>query len=859
MHGGNLNRIAADHGLEPASLIDFSTGINPLGFPQNLRTLIEQALENIGSYPDPSYNALREALSGVTGRPPMQIAVGNGSSELLYALLRAIHPPSVITLMPSYIDYSLYSRRLGIPVFGIKLNKENGFIPDHDDITSVLDFSPPGSLCILGNPNNPTGHTLPPGLLNFLAERYPQIFFCVDEAYKGFTSLSGERPLTYHSNILSLHSLTKLFAVPGIRMGYLCGEESLLSKVSNDLPVWNVGAISEHLARAFLQDSSHVAKTLEWLNLTKPVFYERLADFPSIEAYPSDANFLLFQLKGKDEKVFYEALIKRGIVLRICDDFENLEPGFFRTSIRLKQDNERLFEALRDVLGSSSKPLRRKKKRASAIMFQGTSSNVGKSLMNAAFCRLLSNRGIAVAPFKAQNMSLNSYVTVSGEEIGRAQALQAAAARVEPQSSMNPVLLKPTGERISQVIVRGKPRANMGTRTYYNYKQELLSEVRESYDELAEQYEVIVLEGAGSPGEINLRKYDIVNMSMAGYAKAPVILVGDIDRGGVYASFIGHLGVMAEWERKLVKAFLVNKFRGDESLLESAHRYMLTRTGCPVIGVMPWIRDHQLPEEDEVNFDLRYGGAKTPSGEESPPNNRIVIGVVDLPLLSNSTDLDPFLREPGVRLVKIDSVASFKRHRPIGLIIPGSKNVMSDLHHLQEVGIAEAVKKAVECGEIIVVGICGGLQMLGNSLYDPKGVENEPGTRMKGMGLLNINTVLEGEKTLSQTRARFLPTDSEASGYEIHHGRSNQANEKELFDIPSLGYRREYAWGTYLHGLFDNYDVRRHFLMEICRIAGKAAPLPPSLHHSLDEALDSFAAVFEKNIDISYMMKLIGY
>ncbi|RLW70241.1 MAG: cobyric acid synthase CobQ [spirochete symbiont of Stewartia floridana] len=492
-------------------------------------------------------------------------------------------------------------------------------------------------------------------------------------------------------------------------------------------------------------------------------------------------------------------------------------------------------------------------------MFQGTSSNAGKSLMTAAFCRLLSDRNIAVAPFKAQNMSLNSYVTADGEEIGRAQALQAAAARTEPQSSMNPVLLKPTGERISQVIVRGKPRANMETRAYYQYKQELISEVRASYDALAEQYEVIVLEGAGSPGEINLRKYDIVNMSMAGYAEAPVVLVGDIDRGGVYASFIGHLGVMAEWERKLVNAFLVNKFRGDESLLDSAHSYMLSRTGRPVIGVMPWIRDHQLPEEDEVNFDLRYGGLRTPSGEESPPDDSIVIGVAALPLLSNSTDLDPFLREPGIRLVKIDSAESFKRHRPAGLIIPGSKNVMADLRHLQEAGITEAVKKAVECGEIVVVGICGGLQMLGHSLYDPEGVENEPGTRMKGMGLLNINTVLEGEKTLRQTHARFLPTGSEASGYEIHHGRSNQAAEKELFDIPSLGYRREYVWGTYLHGIFDNNGVRRHFLTEIRRIAGKESPLLPSLHHSLDEALDGFAAVFEKNVDVSYMMKLIGY
>ena len=487
-----------------------------------------------------------------------------------------------------------------------------------------------------------------------------------------------------------------------------------------------------------------------------------------------------------------------------------------------------------------------------ALMFQGTGSNAGKSLMAAAFCRILADEGVRVAPFKAQNMSLNSWVTADGGEMGRAQVLQALAARTEATVDMNPLLLKPTGDQGSQVILNGRPLASLQARQYYDRKASLIHEVHGAYDRLASGFDAVVLEGAGSPGEVNLKKHDLVNMPMARHAGAPVILVGDIDRGGVYASFVGHVEVMDRWERDLLAGFLVNKFRGDATLLDDAHDYMLEKTGKPVVGVMPWVRDHRLPEEDGVDFEERYG--RLPDTGDPEAGATIIIGVVELPHISNSTDLDAFLGEEDVRLVRIDSLEKLRRTRPRAIIIPGTRNVIADMEFIRRQGILDELTSMAAAGKILLVGICGGFQMLGTSLSDPSGLEAAAGSKAAGMGLLEMDTVLEKEKTLTQTTSTWAADGSAVIGYEIHHGRSAY-RENELFGDPDLGCRRENVWGTYLHGIFDNDGVRQAFLAELGRTSGSGST---SMMKTVDQAIDDFADVFRRSVDVEFLKKTMG-
>ncbi|OQX28860.1 MAG: cobyric acid synthase CobQ [Spirochaeta sp. LUC14_002_19_P3] len=850
-HGGNPSRAAREYGVSKEALTDFSAGLNPLGFPPCVRGIIDRELSSAAAYPEPEYQAFREAAASRFNISPGMVIPGSGSSQLLFALLRALMPPRVIIAVPCYTDYQRYSRHLELELTHVPLRAENDFLTESHALAAALEAAPRGSMAILGNPNNPSGRLLPEGLIQHLSSQFPDKYICIDEAYIGFTLQGGAEPPAEAANILRLRSLTKLFALPGIRMGYVIAAEDIIERVWNELPSWHVGALEIRLMETLISDIEHGSRTREWLQRAMPRFFDELSSFSALKPYPSDANFVLFKVQHREPGSFYKNLIQRGILLRSCEDFSGLEPGFFRAAIRQDEDNQKLVAALCAELGTPV-PRKSTKRPRPALMFQGTSSSAGKSLITMAMCRILAKRGISVAPFKAQNMSLNSFVTPDGGEIGRAQALQAAAARIPPSVLMNPVLLKPTGERRSQVILLGKPDSSLSARAYYQRKTELKTAVQTAYNQLAAQHQAIVLEGAGSPGEVNLRPHDIVNMEMARHADAPVILVGDIDRGGLYASFIGHLAVMSEWERNRVKGFIVNKFRGDPSLLEEAHRYLLERTGKPVIGVIPWIENHGLPDEDGADYNLRWGSSPSPS--DSP---EIVIGVVSLQRLSNSTDIDPFRNQPGVRLVKIDTVESLRRCRPHAVIIPGSKNVISDLRRLRRLGLEQALIEAAQSNQIILVGICGGFQMLGRSISDPQGIEAEPGARIDGMGLLNLHTTLEAEKTLTQRQTSLLANSSPVSGYEIHHGLSRYT-EQELFSHPGLGCRRANIQGTYLHGIFDNMGIRCQFLNELCQRSGLPVPAPSPSLPTLDASINRFTAIFQSHVDVEFLLNLMG-
>jgi len=489
---------------------------------------------------------------------------------------------------------------------------------------------------------------------------------------------------------------------------------------------------------------------------------------------------------------------------------------------------------------------------AKALMIQGTGSDAGKSVLTAALCRILLDDGLRVAPFKAQNMSLNSFVTRDGGEMGRAQVVQAQAARLDPEVRMNPVLLKPSSETGSQVIVLGRPVGNMKVAQYHAYKETARAAACRAYDELAAEYEVIVLEGAGSPGEINLKAHDFVNMAMARHAKAPVLLVGDIERGGIFASLLGHYELMEPWERELLAGYVINRFRGDASLLDSGLEFIAERTGRPVFGVLPYLADLGLPQEDSVSFKQGLYEKQAATAEQ------VELALIDLPHISNFTDLEPLLAEPDVGLRLVRRAAELGR--PDAIILPGSKNVIADLAFLEQSGLTAAIRQAAAGGSCEIVGICGGFQMLGQSVADPYGLESE-GSTAGGLGLLALATRLEGEKTLIRRRFVHLASGLPVHGYEIHHGQTGGPEPPALRDgAESAGAVSAdgRVWGSYLHGIFDADPFRRWFIDRL-RVRRRLPPVGRILApYDLEPAFDRLANSVRQALEMKKIYQLLG-
>jgi adenosylcobyric acid synthase len=490
------------------------------------------------------------------------------------------------------------------------------------------------------------------------------------------------------------------------------------------------------------------------------------------------------------------------------------------------------------------------------IQICGTGSGVGKSAIVAGLCRLFVNDGYRVAPFKAQNMALNSAVTPKNLEIGRAQAMQAEACRIEPTADMNPVLLKPTGDTGCQVILRGKPFRNMSVREYTDFKPQVFKMVRESLDKLMSSYDVVVIEGAGSPVEINLKRHDIVNMKIATAVKSPVLLVGDIDRGGVFAWLLGTMGLLTKSEQKLVKGFIINKFRGDKTLLDSGLDFLEKKTGKKVVGVVPYFRDIRLPEEDS-----QFLGVK----KECPQEGGITIAVIQLPRISNFTDFDVFEHEPGVSLKYTIEPAVLEKADCI--IIPGTKNTCADLEFLHEKGLAKVIRSSAKKG-IPVVGICGGYQMLGKKIIDRSRIESSAGM-VSGLALLDAETIFEKEKKTFQVEGIDLHTGYPVRGYEIHHGTTTIKNGEPVFLIEKRGDRKlrikdgmrshdGRIWGTYIHGIFDNFQFRKWFLNTVRAAKGLETITPEIETHSPDEEYDKLARLLRANLDIMYLYKILN-
>ena len=508
------------------------------------------------------------------------------------------------------------------------------------------------------------------------------------------------------------------------------------------------------------------------------------------------------------------------------------------------------------------------------VMVQGTASHVGKSVLVTALCRIFRQDGYRVAPFKAQNMSNNSFVTPGGGELGRAQAVQAEACGIDPQVEMNPILLKPEANHRSQVVLLGRPAAQATADYFATAKPALWQAVAQSLDTLRAQYDVVVIEGAGSPAEINLKQNEIVNMRVALHSGAPVLLAGDIDRGGVFASLVGTMEILDARERDAVSAFIINKFRGDVSLLEPGLVWLEERTGKPVLGVVPYYQDIEIAEEDSVSLEERRQ-------LKSQTGYALDIAVMGFPHISNFDDFDPLKREPGVRLRFVESRDSLGR--PDLIILPGTKTTMADLEWLRERGFAADIRRQAAAGTP-VIGICGGYQMLGRRILDPLGVES-PAPAAEGLNLLPVDTVFAPVKETHRVRGVVLASGAQAEGgllaragdaavegYEIHMGSSNPAGGPAGAMSPAFRIRRAGGaaaddgaisangriLGTYVHGLFNSYGLRRAVLEQLA--GRKGVPLPPPSDTggqlSRDGEYDKLAQTVRDSLDLELLYRI---
>jgi len=498
---------------------------------------------------------------------------------------------------------------------------------------------------------------------------------------------------------------------------------------------------------------------------------------------------------------------------------------------------------------------------AKTIMIQGTMSSAGKSLIAAGLCRWFKNKGYKTAPFKSQNMALNSYITKDGLEMGRAQVMQAEAAGIEPDVSMNPILLKPTNDVGSQVIVNGEVLKNMSAREYFAYKKQLIPDILKAFHKLEETYDVIVLEGAGSPAEINLKEDDIVNMGMAKLVDAPVLLVGDIDRGGVFAQLIGTVMLLEEDEKQRIKGLIVNKFRGDKTILDPGILMLEEKAGIDVIGVVPYMH---LDLEDEDSLTERF--------TNKPSHGLIDIVVIKTPRISNFTDMNALEIIEGISVRYVERVKDFKN--PDVVILPGTKNTTEDLLWMRENGLEALILKHAAAKKMLF-GICGGFQMLGDTLKDPYTVES--GKDIRGMGLIPMDTVFEMKKTRTRVSGKIHTIDESmkellgkiVTGYEIHMGQT--ILKKDIHSLLTItdvvsgetkedGACFENVAGSYVHGIFDEQDFSYHFIQAAARQKGIHFESENLLSYAQvkEQEYDRLAQVLGDSLDMERICKVMG-
>lgn len=898
-HGGDLTTAEAEFGLQADRFLDFSSNMNPFGPPESVGRLLAERWRELARYPDPAARRLKRAIAEAHGVPEASVLVGNGAAELIDLSVRALRLRTVGLARPSFSEYEEAAVKAGAEIVGIPLEAADGFSLREEPLRRA---AAQADLIVLGHPNNPTGRLADPDLLRRLVrDRTPLI---VDEAFVDFVPNEGEVSLIREAartpGLYVIRSMTKFYAIPGVRLGFLVAHPREIERLARLQVPWSVNAIAQWIGEAVFAEREYAERTRRWLAEERPWLAERLGAL-GLRVYPGDVNFILASIPesfGIDVKGLQRRMGEAGILVRDASLFPGLDASFVRVAVRLRHENVRLLDRLTQVLrgesdsgeacaSPSEQPRLRKEPPggepadagsasvsgtdrrsgtpglAPTLMIQGTSSDAGKSILTTALCRILKQDGWNVAPFKSQNMSLNSYVTPDGKEIGRAQGMQADACGVPATTDMNPILLKPKKDMVSQVVVHGKPLRDYDARSYRErYLGEAGRIVKEALGRLRSRFDVVVIEGAGSPAEVNLKDRDIVNMRLAGWADAPVLLVADIDRGGVFAQLVGTMDILTPEERDRVRGFVINKFRGDVSLLKPGLDWLEKRTGKPVLGVIPYLPDLGLEDEDSASLD----GRRLTGGGKPKREDQLDIAVLRLPRLSNFTDFDPLFEEPDVHVRYISSPAEWGN--PDAVIVPGSKNTVDDLLHVRATGLEALLKRHVEAGGRLL-GLCAGYQMLGRRLKDPERVESDV-EEIDGIGLFPTETVFTPDKRTERVVGTAAwPAESDrlpVEGYEIHMGRTVFLEPvRHLVNIRIMGepdepnrYHRDGAvsadgkiWGTYVHGILHNDELRRAWINGIRADKGWP-PLPVGLCFKgrREAAFDRLADHVRRHLDM---------
>jgi cobyric acid synthase CobQ/L-threonine-O-3-phosphate decarboxylase len=911
-HGGDLHTAEEAFGRPRDSFLDFSSNMNPFGPPEGVRRVLARYADLIMRYPDPGVRTLMAKLARRYDIPEASVVTGNGAAELIDLLLRVLQPARTALARPSFSEYEEAVHKSGGTVVDIPLRPECGFVLQWADIEPTLAEA---DVYFLGHPNNPTGRLLPTQLVSRLLDAGKIVV--LDEAFIDFAEEEDAntfiRAAALDERLFVIRSMTKFYAVPGIRLGFLAAHPEWAKRVKALQVTWSVNSLAQEIGCEVLDDEPYATRTKAWVQTERSWLTDRLSSL-GIIVFPSDTNFLLLRLpSGISVKHVQPAMGRRGVLIRDASLFPGLDEAYARVAVRTRPENEALAAALEETLGelnASNTPgagtanvngqhtrptMQSDPKNAvdtntpqtqhpavapktepskavgRTLMLQGTSSDVGKSLLTAALCRMLTQDGLRVAPFKSQNMSLNSYVTPDGKEIGRAQGMQADACGIPATTDMNPILLKPSREMASQVVVHGKPLADMDARSY---REQWLPQaegiVRASLERLRAQADVVVIEGAGSPAEINLKNRDIVNMRLAGWADAPVVLVADIDRGGVFASIVGTLDILTEAERERIRGFIINKFRGDVTLLKPGLDWLERRTGKPVLGVVPFLPNVGLEDEDSASLAAKL--AKQ-AGNAPPQTDQLDIAVIKLPYISNFTDFDPLPEEPDVALRFVTSAGQLGN--PDIVLLPGSKNTVHDLRWLKETGLADRLIEHASTGGFLT-GICAGYQMLGLRLLDPERIESEFGDE-DGLGLFPTETQFTRDKKTEQVTGfagawQDAHNDIAIEGYEIHMGRTRFLEpvrhpfQLRVARTEDYTYHPDGAvsangriWGTYVHGILHNDELRRSWLNAVRQQKGWA-PLPVTLHfrERREAAFNRLADHVRRHLDMGKLYEMIG-
>lgn len=879
------------HGGAQPGLLDFSANVAPLGaHPAVQSALAALALDtdSLARYPDSSCAALRSLIAQFWSAGARSFATldadcvvcGAGAVDVLYALVRSSSRAhqKIVVVEPAFSEYARAGELHGHAVEHFLGAPEHGFALVPADLPRLAPLLDGADMLFLASPANPAGTLTDLDTIRALAALCAQksVVLVLDACFAPFSAAAedGIRALLScrheFPTLVVVGAFTKFYGMAGIRLGYaLCCSAAVARRLSDSLRPWAVGAVAQAagcaVMRAELAEKRSAAGQCEpssWETQVRGVVAAgraRMADFLrscGCRVVAGAANYILFRA---DDTSLAQSLLRRGIAIRSCADFFALDAHWYRIAVRTEAENARLVAALSACLGTAAPPVRKMPRdlpQAANIMIQGTMSNAGKSVLVAALCRIFAQDGYRVAPFKSQNMALNSGVTADGLEMGRAQIMQAAAAGIAADVRMNPILLKPTGETGSQVVVNGVPIGTMGARDYFARRTSFVPQIMAAYRSLAAENDIIVLEGAGSPAEINLRDGDIVNMGLADLTDAPVLIAGDIDRGGVFAALYGTAALVTARDRKRIKGFVINKFRGDVSLLRGGVDDLRALTGIPVLGVVPFLPDLLIDDEDSL--------CGTESGGGDGKKNAVLhVGVVRLPYLSNATDLLPFARLPSVRVTFFDTAASCAA--AAGgldlLVLPGTKNAVRAMDWLRDTGLDAVVVRAAAEG-VPVVGICGGFQLLGNALHDPDGNEDESARpSLAALGLLPVQTTFTPQKTRVRVSAElpvlggvFSALSGRAvEGYEIHHGQTAFLDGSACPRAVARGN----VLGTYVHGFFDGDAVFRAVLTVLCARRGIPVPSCRPYQSEREAAFDRLAAAVRSALDMDAVYRIV--